>query len=220
MPKYFGSLPYSDDDLQHYGVTGMKWGVHKVVPYSQSYRNAKAKLDDLLAQRKARVASRTSVTGRPLPAKQPGKTAKFVSYSSNSSNKSSKNPSGKILARGVGKTSQSSWGKTGKGNIDLWNRPVVKNKDGTISTVRSISIGVDNKTVLIPTVVNGRVVDDKKAIDHYYKTGEHLGEFDSEEEADEYANRLHEAQEFYYDKKEKAKKAKSSVVSMTKKGGK
>ena len=41
-------------------------------------------------------------------------------------------------------------GNTGRGNIDLYNRPVVKNPDGTISTVNSFSIEVDGKTVLLP----------------------------------------------------------------------
>ena len=81
-----------------------------------------------------------------------------------------------------------------KGNIDLNKRPVVKNKDGSISTVRSMSFEEDGKEVLIPTVVGNKVVSDKEAIAYYRKTGEHLGKFDSPKAADAYAKTLHEQQ--------------------------
>lgn len=88
------------------------------------------------------------------------------------------------------------------GNIDLTKRPVVHNADGTISTVRSISIEDDNgKTILIPTVVGNKVVSNKEAIEHYRKTGEQLGTFDNEKDANAYAESLHEGQaSFYKDK--------------------
>jgi hypothetical protein len=88
----------------------------------------------------------------------------------------------------------------GEGNIDLNNRPVVVNEDGSISTVRSMSFEEDGKEILIPTVVNGRVVSDDEAIEHYYETGEYLGKFDTVEEANEYADKLHEEQEKQYTK--------------------
>ena len=81
------------------------------------------------------------------------------------------------------------------GNIDVSKRPVVKNKDGSISTVRSIGINVDGREMLIPTVVNGRVVSDKEALEHYRKTGEHLGRFATQEDSDRYGAALHQSEE-------------------------
>lgn len=81
-----------------------------------------------------------------------------------------------------------------RGNIDLTKRPQVKNPDGSVSTVRSISIEEDGKTILIPTVVDGKVVSDDAAVAHYKKTGEHLGTFKDETSATDYAQRLHNAQ--------------------------
>lgn len=86
-------------------------------------------------------------------------------------------------------------GMLSPGNIDLSNRQQVRNEDGKISTVRSISFqGVDGSEVLIPTVVNGKIVSDKEAISHYRTTGEHLGKFDSVEAANTYAEQLHQRQ--------------------------
>jgi hypothetical protein len=84
------------------------------------------------------------------------------------------------------------------GNIDIHARPVVQNNDGSTSTVRSISIGTDEGEVLIPTVIDGRVVSDGEAGHHYYQTGEHLGIFDTPEDATAYAERLHEEQAAEY----------------------
>lgn len=73
------------------------------------------------------------------------------------------------------------------------------NSDGTISTVRSITIGPDDgQYILIPTVVGNRVVSNQEAIKHYKQTGEHLGKFKSEDAADSYAESLHEDQAELY----------------------
>ena len=88
----------------------------------------------------------------------------------------------------------------GKGNIDLNNRKIAKNEDGSISTVRSMSFYDDKekKEILVPTVINGKVVSDDEAIDHYYNTGEYLGKFDTVKEANQYAENLHNEQEKQY----------------------
>jgi hypothetical protein len=89
-------------------------------------------------------------------------------------------------------------GMVENGNIDLTARPKVKNADGSISTVRSMSFEEDGKEVLIPTVVGDRVVSDEEAIAHYRKTGENLGKFKTPADADRYAQSLHESQAAMY----------------------
>ena len=89
-----------------------------------------------------------------------------------------------------------------KGNIDITNRVPVVNEDGSVSTVDSIGIGVDidgqEKQVLIPTIVDGQRLSEEEAIQHFEQTGEHLGIFDTVDEANEYAERLHDQQEQMY----------------------
>lgn len=78
------------------------------------------------------------------------------------------------------------------GNIDLSTRPRVRNADGSTSTVRSMSFEQDGKEILVPTVVNGKVVSDAEAIANYKKTGQHLGIFATTADATAFAQQLHE----------------------------
>ena len=85
-----------------------------------------------------------------------------------------------------------------RGNIDLTKRPVVRGADGSIATVRSITIEKDGKQVLIPTVVGGKIVSNQDAVKRYKDSGEHLGVFDNDANAESYAVKLHQAQAKYY----------------------
>jgi hypothetical protein len=109
------------------------------------------------------------------------------------------------------------WGLE-KGNIDLGDRPVVKNPDGSISTVRSASKRIGGKEVLFPTVAapdegtfgtakskNPRIISSREAAEIYKKTGQHLGKFRTGEQADQYARALHKMQEKQYVKKGRKK---------------
>lgn len=97
-------------------------------------------------------------------------------------------------------------GQYGAGNVDLHNRPTYKNADGSISTVDSVLYQIDDKFVLLPTIArdeNGKAIrleTDEEILAHFRDTGEFLGEFDTQEEADAYATKLHTAQAYRYGK--------------------
>lgn len=82
------------------------------------------------------------------------------------------------------------------GNIDLHGRPEITNPNGGISTVYSMSFGDDKgREVLVPRAAAGKILSEKEAKDRYYRTGEHLGIFDSPEHATAYAEKLHKEYE-------------------------
>lgn len=91
------------------------------------------------------------------------------------------------------------WGALAPGNLDLKARPLAHNSDGSISTVRSITITDDKgRAYLLPTVIDNRVVSDAEAIKHFQQTGQHLGVFPNEKKADRYAEALHKQQAQFY----------------------
>lgn len=77
------------------------------------------------------------------------------------------------------------------GNLPLTIRWRAQNPDGSISTVRTMSIGTDKGEVLIPTVYGNRVLSDEEAIQRWRKTGENFGTFASVDDANAYAEWLH-----------------------------
>lgn len=85
------------------------------------------------------------------------------------------------------------------GNIDPHNRPTVTNSDGSISTVRTISAGIDGQEVLVPTVSpDGQILSDDAAITRALSTGQDFGAFTTPDAANRFAERLHNSQAVEY----------------------
>jgi len=86
-----------------------------------------------------------------------------------------------------------------KGNIDISNRPKHVNADGSVSTVASMSVTLDDgKALLLSTVTeDGKMMTQKEAIRYYEATGKHLGVFENLDVANEYADLLHRQQARY-----------------------
>lgn len=97
-------------------------------------------------------------------------------------------------------------GRYGAGNIDLFNRPMYMNPDGSVSTVYSMGTNIDGQEVLLPRVAynpaNGKpyIMSEQEAFDRYRRTGEHLGMFNNVNDANAYAEKLHKQQEYLYSK--------------------
>lgn len=101
------------------------------------------------------------------------------------------------------------------GNIDLSKRPIRKNRDGSVSTVKSVSYTLpDGKEILLPQIIGkaanpllpGAATKDLSAapytrqapLEEYRKTGQHLGIFKNAADATKYAIALHQAQAKMY----------------------
>jgi hypothetical protein len=96
---------------------------------------------------------------------------------------------------GMSRTPENWFGARVPGNIDISRRPHVRNADGSTSTVRSMSVELDGKETLIPTVSDdGRIMGDDEAIDAYRRTGKHLGIYADPDDATAAAEALHQDQ--------------------------
>lgn len=96
-------------------------------------------------------------------------------------------------------------GQIARGNVDLANRPKVRNADGSVSTVMSFSVGADDGAVLLPQVLpNGTMPSIEEALKFGKKSRQNLGFFDSNDSADAYAEALHNEQAKQYPSEQNA----------------
>lgn len=80
------------------------------------------------------------------------------------------------------------------GNINLRTLPAVKNNipgEGGVSTVRSLSVGIDRGVMLLPTVVNGKIISDQQAIKFAMNSGKNLGVYKDDATAEMAAQLIH-----------------------------
>jgi hypothetical protein len=85
------------------------------------------------------------------------------------------------------------------GNLDPYHRKIYKHpNDNGYGTTYSMSFEDENKlNVLIPQIVDGKMLTKEQAIEHYKKTGESFGKFKTWQDADKYAEALHNSQDTY-----------------------
>jgi len=158
-------------------------------------QDSSVSLDALPAYSQATASKDASGQTHPSNVAQPGVAASTVSMSSPPAATETMviaNPKGLVAP----------------GNLPIWNRPLIQNADGTHSSDYSVSFSNDKgQEVLVPTIVDGKFLtpDGKKppegskeekmmfarAWQHYLKTGQNFGTFDSPENADQYAQQLH-----------------------------
>jgi hypothetical protein len=111
--------------------------------------------------------------------------------------KNSKNSKKRKMPNGGSVLSMGDYDRTTapkKGNYLLpdINRPGYTDFEGGRRTEYKIGVNIDGKETLLPTVVGGKQLTEDEAINRYYKTGLHMGKFNTPQEAD-YASRLRTA---------------------------
>jgi hypothetical protein len=79
------------------------------------------------------------------------------------------------------------------GTLDPYNRVKVLRPGGGYETMLTRGIELDGgRIAIIPSVVGGRELTREQAIEHFHRTHEHFGIFDSREAADAYDKALHD----------------------------
>jgi hypothetical protein len=116
-----------------------------------------------------------------------------------------------------GKAGNSDDGMIEPGNIDTSKRRAVKLPGGDYGTVRSMGITDNGKEVLIPTIgPRGEnwsgPKGEQSARDHYKRTGQHLGKFNSIPASNTAAQRLHEIEAIRINKPRKAYNTTSGTM--------
>jgi len=93
--------------------------------------------------------------------------------------------------------------------MNVSKRKPFKNKDGSLSTVRSMSFSTEKGEVLVPTIKARRgqtyPISERQAIDDYKRTGKHLGIYKDSSYATEASISLHEKEARRVAKKKKGK---------------
>jgi hypothetical protein len=94
----------------------------------------------------------------------------------------------------IGAMSLPSRGMIRAGNIDLRNRPIIHNKDGSVSTLRAFTVQDDQgHTILLPSVdANGKPLSMPEARRYWQARGQSLGVFDTEANAEAYESTMHD----------------------------
>ncbi len=78
------------------------------------------------------------------------------------------------------------------GNVNLIDRPKLLTPDKGYQTVFTMTAGLDGgKTVLLPRVIEGFMHTPQEAMKHFKETGEHMGIFDTQKNADAFDEQLH-----------------------------
>lgn len=153
--------------------------------------------NNLIPQESPLESEIPSISGNPSISYSPESFMPGVHDRIADSSQKNPNPLESFIQSAMGNTRE---GLIRPGNIDLGNRPLVKNPKGGTSTIYSMGVGLDNgQEALIPRVSDdGRILSEKEAFDQFKKTGKHLGIFNSREAADKAAKKLHTEQESQY----------------------
>lgn len=187
-------------------IPGVGWVAAGAIQIAQMLKGAKEKADQKAMLKSQEEAFKSQqLAENEIDATKQGLEQQRQENLANMQSQMQQAPSNEQITQDIlaqyntGKNSQADIDQFGKGNINLYDRPLVKNSDGTTSTVKSMSFNDGQNEILIPTVSDsGRIMSNDEAIDNYYQTGKYLGKFNSVDEANSYAEQLHKQQDKYY----------------------